>query len=108
MTTGERLVQLSGLPTGTAIQHLLALGSFGALTTGDQLVAASPLTTGTSAEHLIAIDGQPPVVIPSGGGGGAMTGVGKQKIKDPSLRGRTVAADHEEIVMLIKMISRCL
>ena len=106
MTAGERLVELSGLPTGTALQHLLALGDFGATTTGEQLQAASPLGTATACEHLIAIDGTV-VTIPSGGGGGAMTGVGKPKIKEPSKRD-LLWEDEEEVVMLIKMISRCL
>lgn len=107
MTAGERLVELSGLPTGTALEHLLALGNFGASTTGEQLQSASPLETATAIEHLIAIDGQPPVVIPSGGGGGAMVGVKKPKTKTPSYA-ELLAEEDEEIVMLIKMISRCL
>lgn len=58
-TTGEKLVSLSGLPSGTAIQHLMAIPpalSFGSgLTTGQRLVQLSKLNTATAMQHLLNI-----------------------------------------------------
>lgn len=51
MTTGERLTQLSGLSGVTAAVMLLAIGS--GATTGAALVNYSGLPTGTAAQHLL-------------------------------------------------------
>lgn len=51
-TTGERLVEISALASGTAGALLVA--AFGATgsTSGELLVARSSLSTGTAIEHL--------------------------------------------------------
>lgn len=53
MTTGQRLVQLSGLSGVTAGQHLLAIRLAG-LTTGAMLASRSGLGTGSAMAHLLA------------------------------------------------------
>ena len=53
MTTGARLVQLSGLSGVSAATHLIAIKQSGS-NAGDMLVSRSGLTTGTAMEHLIS------------------------------------------------------
>jgi hypothetical protein len=58
-TTGERLVELSGLPTGTALDHLLAIETGGGTGTGETIyvdrIAAelADAVLGTVAEDSI-------------------------------------------------------
>jgi hypothetical protein len=58
-TTGEKLASLSGLPSGTVIEHLMAISpavSFGTgLNTGQRLVQLSKLATGTAMQHLLSV-----------------------------------------------------
>lgn len=51
-TSGQRLVFLSGLPSGTAAQHLLAIKQSG-VTAGQMLLSRSALLTGTAGQHLL-------------------------------------------------------
>lgn len=51
-TTGQRLVEISQLASGTAAQHLRAAGVTG-VTAGDLLVAYSQLPTATAIVHLL-------------------------------------------------------
>jgi hypothetical protein len=55
-TTGQRLVDLSGLPTGTAADHLVDI-SLGGTTAGQRLVSRSSLPSATAAEHLLDAGG---------------------------------------------------
>jgi hypothetical protein len=50
-TTGQRLVELSGLPTGTAGAHLVAMSTAG-FTAAQRLLSRSPLPTATAIVHL--------------------------------------------------------
>jgi hypothetical protein len=52
-TTGQRLVELSALPSGTAAEHLIAISTSGT-TAGDRLRSRSPLASATAMEHLLA------------------------------------------------------
>lgn len=51
-TTGQRLVEISQLSTGTAAQHLRAAGVTG-ITAGELLVSYSRLPTATAIIHLL-------------------------------------------------------
>jgi hypothetical protein len=51
-TTGQRLVEISQLSTGTAAQHLRAAGVTGS-TAGELLVSYSQLPTATAIVHLL-------------------------------------------------------
>lgn len=53
MTTGARLVQLSGLSGVSAATHLIAIKQSGS-NAGDMLVSRSGLSTGSAMEHLIS------------------------------------------------------
>lgn len=59
MTTGERLVFLSGLGPASAATHLLAISLAGSAA-GDRLVSRSGLATGTAAQHLMDDGTSPP------------------------------------------------
>lgn len=52
-TAAQRLVELSGLPTGTASAHLVAMSYSGA-TAGDRLRSRSILQSGTAMQHLLS------------------------------------------------------
>lgn len=68
MTAAERLLQLAGA-TGTAAVLLLAIGT--GVTSGEALVDYSGLTTGTAAEHLLTDVAPPSGGSQLSGGGGA-------------------------------------
>jgi hypothetical protein len=64
-TTGQRLVELSGLPTGTAGAHLVAMSTAGT-TAAQRLLSRSPLSSATAIEHLASAT--------TGGGGSVPLG----------------------------------
>ena len=51
-TAAQRIVQLSGLGTGTAGEHLVAISQSG-VTAGERLLSYSSLSSGTAAQHLL-------------------------------------------------------
>lgn len=51
MTTGQRLVELSGLSGVTAAQHLMSIGAGGSA--GAMLVSRSSLLIGSAMYHLM-------------------------------------------------------
>ena len=70
MTTAlERITQLSGLSGVSAAQHLKQIAGAAGIA-GALLVAFSGLPTGTAAEHLLANGGTPPPVTDISYGGG--------------------------------------
>ena len=69
MTALERITQLSGLSGVSAAQHLKQIAGAAGIA-GALLVAFSGLPTGTAAEHLLANGGTPPPVTGISYGGG--------------------------------------
>ena len=56
MTTGEYLLCISKLDTGTAIEHLMSVREvYYAVKTGELLSELSPLQIATALQHLLAI-----------------------------------------------------
>lgn len=60
-TTGDRLAEISGLSGVSAATMLLAIGSGG--TAGALLVDYSGLPSGTAMDHLLTDSGTPAVVV---------------------------------------------
>lgn len=63
-TAGQRLVDLSGLPAGTAAEHLIDI-SVGGTTAGQRLVSRSSLPSATAADHLLDAGGAQGTLYPS-------------------------------------------
>ena len=51
-TAAQRLVELSGLPTGTAAGHLIAISQSGQ-TAAERLLSRSTLSSATAGVHLM-------------------------------------------------------
>lgn len=101
MTTAlERITQLSGLSGVSAAQHLKQIAGAAGIA-GALLVAFSGLPTGTAAEHLLANGGTPPVTDISYGGGFGSHFHEDVDLRKQAERARRKKMENEAVVMAI-------
>lgn len=101
MTALERITQLSGLSGVSAAQHLKQIAGAAGIA-GALLVAFSGLPTGTAAEHLLANGGTPPPVTDISYGGGFGSHFHEDvDLRKQAERARRKKMENEAVVMAI-------